>query len=228
MVTGSIWGCHRSQERREKGFAESWHTTAGKVELTALAHNETVLLLDETKRAGRKDKERVQAVLDISFLAWLRAPKKNASPMSDRPEAGGSILSAPQITVSLNLLNGAACRLTMLNGDGLSTSRYRMVGTVSTELHSSNSGQTFTDNLKVRCRKFCGVVGRTFNRSSERFATVFAAGSLAIKYRIFPWNRDDLFVSYSGLPARWLAVVEAHAHRRIPRFLACGAGWFAP
>ena len=67
MVTGSIWGCHRSPERREKGFAESWHTTASKVELTALAHNETVLLLDETKRAGRGDKERAQAVLDISF-----------------------------------------------------------------------------------------------------------------------------------------------------------------
>jgi putative DNA primase/helicase len=43
MVTGSIWGCHRSPERRENGFAESWHTTASKIELTALAHNETVL-----------------------------------------------------------------------------------------------------------------------------------------------------------------------------------------
>ena len=30
------------------------------------------------------------------------------------------------------------------------------------------------------------------NRASGRFATVFAAGSLAIKYRIFPWNRDEL------------------------------------
>ena len=67
MVTGSIWGCHRSSERRENGFSESWHTTAGKIELTALAHNETVLVLDETKRAGRTNKERAQAVLDISF-----------------------------------------------------------------------------------------------------------------------------------------------------------------
>ena len=67
MVAGSIWGCHRSPERRENGFAESWHTTAGKVEIRALAHNETVLLLDDTKRAGRSDKDRAQAVLDISF-----------------------------------------------------------------------------------------------------------------------------------------------------------------
>jgi putative DNA primase/helicase len=54
MVTGSIWGCHLSQERGERGFAETWHTTAGKVELTALAHNETVLILDETKRTAGK------------------------------------------------------------------------------------------------------------------------------------------------------------------------------
>src|SRR3984893_7099899 len=51
MVTGSIWGCHPSPERRENGVAQSWHTTAGKIEITALAHNETVLPLDETKRS---------------------------------------------------------------------------------------------------------------------------------------------------------------------------------
>ena len=67
MVTGSIWGCHRLPERREIGFAERWHTTASKIEITALAHNETVLPLDETKRAGRQRQGTRQAVLDISF-----------------------------------------------------------------------------------------------------------------------------------------------------------------
>ena len=53
MVAGSVWGCHRDDGKREKGFAETWHTTPGKVEVTALAHNNIVLILDETKRAGR-------------------------------------------------------------------------------------------------------------------------------------------------------------------------------
>ena len=66
MVAGSIWGCHRLG-RRDKGFSESWHTTANKVEITALAHNEIILLLDETKRAGRNDKDRAEVVLDVSF-----------------------------------------------------------------------------------------------------------------------------------------------------------------
>ena len=67
MVTGSIWGCHLSPERGERGFAETWHSTGGKIEITALAHNETVLILDETKRAGREDKDRAKTVVEISF-----------------------------------------------------------------------------------------------------------------------------------------------------------------
>src|SRR4051812_28018217 len=35
-LAGSVWGCHVGAERREKGFSESWHTTTGKVERTAL------------------------------------------------------------------------------------------------------------------------------------------------------------------------------------------------
>jgi hypothetical protein len=33
---------------------------------------------------------------------------------------------------------------------------------------------------------------KPLNRASGRFATTFAAGSLGIKYGIFPWDRDDL------------------------------------
>src|SRR6267142_3612838 len=32
-LAGSVWGCHVGAERKEKGFSETWHTTAGKVEL---------------------------------------------------------------------------------------------------------------------------------------------------------------------------------------------------
>ena len=66
MVGGSVWGCHRDEGKRENGFAESWHSTAGKIETTALAHNNTLLILDETKRAGRTDQERAKVVLDVT------------------------------------------------------------------------------------------------------------------------------------------------------------------
>jgi putative DNA primase/helicase len=66
MVAGSFWGCHLG-EHKERGFCETWHTTAGKLEHTALAHNDTVLLLDETKLAGDTDKKRGQTVIDVTF-----------------------------------------------------------------------------------------------------------------------------------------------------------------
>jgi len=67
MVAGSVWGCHRSEGRREKGFAESWNSTADKVEVTALAHNDTLLILDETKRAGHGDRKRAEVVTSVAF-----------------------------------------------------------------------------------------------------------------------------------------------------------------
>jgi len=52
MVAGSVWGCHTGAGNREIGFAETWHTTANQVEITALVHNDCLLILDETGQAG--------------------------------------------------------------------------------------------------------------------------------------------------------------------------------
>jgi uncharacterized protein (DUF927 family) len=234
MVTGSIWGCHRSSERRENGFSESWHTTAGKIEITALAHNETILPLDETKRSGRNDRERCQAVLDISFGLAEGVEK-------ERLTNAGSIRGWRFYFLSTSnySLDELARRVGLEIDDA---ERGRLVDIpnpdgghgIYEELHGFENGQEFTDVLKVRCRKFCGTVGEEFvrrlvedrthdpaalkqflkkqrttylqaldaktqaenlrplNRASGRFATTFAAGSLAIKYQILPWNRDDL------------------------------------
>ena len=67
MVAGSVWGCHRGEGHRERGFAESWNSTSGKVEVTALAHNDALLILDETKRAGKDDRDRAQVVTLVGF-----------------------------------------------------------------------------------------------------------------------------------------------------------------
>ena len=51
------------------------------------------------------------------------------------------------------------------------------------------------------------------NRASGRFATVFAAGSLAIKYQIFPWNRDDLLSAILACQLDGLRRSQAHARQ---------------
>lgn len=234
MVTGSIWGCHLSPERGERGFAETWHSTGGKIEITALAHNETVLILDETKRAGREGKQWAEAVLDISFGLAENVER-------DRLTNVGSIRGWRFYFLSTSnfSLDQLAQRASIPIDDA---ERGRFVDIpmpvgghgIYEDLRDFNNGEKFTDILKSRCRKFYGVVGPAFvrrlvadrtknaeglkrflsrerlaylqaiktkaeneklkplNRASGRFATVFAAGSLAIKYRIFRWDRQAL------------------------------------
>jgi putative DNA primase/helicase len=233
MVTGSIWGCHRAPERRENGFAENWHTTAGKVEITALAHNETVLILDETKRAGASDKERAQVVVRVSF--GLAEGTERARLINVQPVRGWRFYVLSTSNYSLDEL----AQRGGIEIDDAERGRFVDIP-IPSEGHGIYenlqfpSGQKFTDRLKNRCKTFCGAVGQEFvrrlvqdrardpaalkrvlkrqraaylraikakaqaeglkplNRASGRFATVFAAGSLAIKYKIFRWDRDEL------------------------------------
>ena len=73
MVAGSVWGCHRQPDR---GFLESWNTTANAVEITALAHNDGLLILDETKKAGGTHQKRIENVLDVTIRLAEQVEKK--------------------------------------------------------------------------------------------------------------------------------------------------------
>jgi putative DNA primase/helicase len=85
MAAGSFWGCHRAEGRRQLGFGESWNTTQGKVEVTALAHNHSLLILDETKRAGKAHPERAQAVVNTAVgLAEHTEKERLTNPGSAR------------------------------------------------------------------------------------------------------------------------------------------------
>src|ERR1700730_2888439 len=178
MVTGSIWGCHRSPERRENGFAQSWHTTAGKIEITALAHNETVLPLDETKRSGRTNKDRGQAVIDISFGLAENVEKERLT--NGRSVRGWRFYFLSTSNYSLDEL---AQRAGLEIDDA---ERGRLVDVpmpnaghgIYEDLHRFKNGEKFTDALKVRCRKFCGSAGVQF---LDRLITVRAHEPTALK-----------------------------------------------
>jgi putative DNA primase/helicase len=163
MVTGSIWGCHRSRERRENGFSESWHTTAGKIEITALAHNETVLPLDETKRAARI-KERGQAVLDISFGLAEGVEKERLTNIGSIRGWRFYFLSTSNYSLDelaqragLEIDDAERGRLVDIPNPSAGDGVYE-------DLHGFENGERLTDVLKVRCRKFYGTPGEEFVR----------------------------------------------------------------
>jgi len=234
MVAGSVWGCHVAAERSQKGFSESWHTTIGKVELTALAHNETILLLDETRTGGSNARSRAEVVSTIVFSL---AEGNERERLNNRGSA-------------------RAWRLFFLSTSNLTFSELAKAGGIEIDdaylgrlfdipcpqgphgiydtIHEFCSGEELTDALKQRCRRYFGTAGRKFvshlikartedlaelksvlsdyraryqkaakkamesqglnslTRTSSRFATVFAAGCLAITYGILPWSKKQL------------------------------------
>jgi uncharacterized protein (DUF927 family) len=234
LVAGSVWGCHLGAERREKGFLESWHTTDGKVETTALAHNETLLILDETQRAGRNARERAQVVTDLTFSLSEGIERERLTNQKSARAWRTYFLSTSNLTLSELAAAGGVeideAYLGRLFDIPCPAGRHG----VYEHLHDFPDGERMTDVLKQRSRRYFGTAGpefvgrllrhrdrdrqglakdlatyrrryrnalkrkveaeglRPLKRTSSRFATVFAAGRLAIRYKILPWSKRRL------------------------------------
>jgi putative DNA primase/helicase len=233
-VAGSVWGCHVGAERQEKGFAESWHTTAGKAELTALVHNDTVLILDETQRAGRNARQRAEVIADAAFSLAEGNERERLTNTSSARAWRFYYLSTSNLTFS------ELARAGKLEIDDAHLGRLFDIpcpdgphGIYDT-LHEFQNGEQLTDALRQGCRRYFGTAGPEFarllvehrdkdradlkslladyrasyrralrealsseglqslSRTASRFATVYAAGRLAIRYKILPWSRKRL------------------------------------
>jgi hypothetical protein len=164
MVTGSVWGCHISEGNNEIGFAETWHTTTNKVEVTALAHNDCVLLLDETMQAGETAKKRAEVVPStVMALAQNREKDRMTNAASARwwlfyflSTSNFSLDElARQGGVTIN--DAHRSRLTEICLPAAGCGIYE-------KLHGFESGEKLTDALIKRCRTYFGAAGRAFQK----------------------------------------------------------------
>jgi putative DNA primase/helicase len=234
IVAGSVWGCHVGAERQEKGFSESWHTTAGKVELTALAHNNTLLTLDETQRAGRNPRQRADAICDTAFSLAEGNERERLTNTGSARAWSVYFFSTSNLTFSELARAGGIeiddAYLGRLFDIPCPSGPYGVYDTI----HNFRSGEELSDALKLRCRRYFGTAGpefvrlllehrdddrtglkkvlskyrkryrralkvaakaeglRSLIRTASRFATVYAAGRLAIRYEILPWSSERL------------------------------------
>ena len=189
-VAGSVWGCHVGSERQEKGFAESWHTTAGRVEKTAMAHNNTLLILDETQRAGRDAGHRARVISDVAFSlaeGMERERLTNSRParawrtyfLSTSNLTFIEIAEAGTIEIDdayLGRMFDIPCPL------GSSHGIYETV-------HNFANGEQLSDALKRRCRLYFGTAGLAFvhrvvaDRDDDRTALKKRLARYRARYR---------------------------------------------
>jgi putative DNA primase/helicase len=164
MVAGSAWGCHTGTGNGKIGFAETWHTTANQVEITALAHNDCLLILDETTLAGSDDRERAQVVTTVVIRLSQLREKQRKTNVGPARSWRCYFLSTSNFTLDRLAQNGKVVlddahrsRLTDIPLPTGSKGIYE-------DLHGFASGENLTDELVARCRKYYGVAGREFQR----------------------------------------------------------------
>jgi putative DNA primase/helicase len=234
MVAGSVWGCHRSEGRRDRGFIENWNSTHGKVELTALAHNDGLLILDETKRAGKDDKERANVVTSVAFGLAEQTEKERLTNKAPARAWRCFFLSTSNLSLSELARRGGIVIDEAHRGRLVDIPLPRIGHGLYEELHGFSSGAALSNALQHRSVNYFGTAGREFvcklvderrkkvkllrrfiknrrkrylqaintatregsiaplKRASDRFATTFAAGCLAVKYQIVPWSEGKL------------------------------------
>lgn len=230
MVAGSVWGCHR---QLDNGFMESWNTTANAVEITALAHNDGVLILDETKKAGSTHAKRAEVILDVTMRLAEQMEKQRLTNATASRSWRCYFLSTSNYSLaelatkaSVEIDNADRGRLVDIPLPNTPHGMYE-------DLHGAPNGRRLTDHLKSQCRTYYGVPIREFlsrllvkrqqnkgeqiiagiknarqrylndlkkqpklvhplERASAKFATVYAAGALAISLGVLDWDRTQL------------------------------------
>ena len=164
MLSGSVWGCRRDAGNSEIGFAETWNSTDNRIEITALAHNDSLLILDETTLAGGSEQKRAQVVTNVVMALSQQNEKQRLTNTVTARWWRCYFLSTSNHTLdeiaaqgSVELDDAHRSRLTEIplptGGHGI----YEV-------LHDFASGEEMTDALIVRARKFCGAAGLEFQQ----------------------------------------------------------------
>jgi putative DNA primase/helicase len=164
MVGGSVWGCHRGAGNPEIGFAESWNSTAHQIEVTALAHNDSILILDETTLAGPDDRKRAEVVTAVVMALAQQNEKQRMTNVGPARWWRCYFLSTSNLTLNELALRGNVilnnAHRSRLTDIPLPTGGFGIYET----LHGFSSGEKMTDALIARARKYCGSAGLEFQK----------------------------------------------------------------
>lgn len=224
LVGSSIWG-------DPSVFAASWDMTKGGLEIEAASRNDTMLPLDEIKRA---DPKRVQE------MAYSLANGQGKGTMTRDREARGKLtwrllaLSSGERSLSEHAAisgnsahAGAELRMVDVNAGtrkhrafdelhGLEGADFHRQLTVAVSEHHGHVGTAFVEHLLQRndrpsllaqfsqTRAQFAEDNAQAGRVADRFAVIALAGELAIGYGLLPWPAGTALTDCQLLYTEWL------------------------
>ena len=227
-VAASVWG-------HPDSFAASWDVTKGGIEIEAASRNDTVLILDEIKRADPyKVQEMAYAIANGIGKSTMTREREGRAKLTWRVLAlssGERSLSEHAAIAGSPAHAGAELRMVDVNAG---TRTYKAFD----YLHGLADGQQFHSQLTKSCRQHYGYAGaamvehlltqtddsfylnaftdmrKAFNaqnpqagRVADRFAVMALAGELATKYGVLPWPVGTAKNACQLLFNEWLATV---------------------
>ena len=227
LIASSVWG--------DPGiFAASWDMTKGGLEIEASSRNDTMLPLDEIKRA---DPKRVQE------MAYSLANGQGKGTMTREREARGKLswrlltLSSGERSLSEHAAiggnaahAGAELRMVDVNAGtrthrafdemhGLAGADFHRLLTVAVSAHHGHIGPAFVEKLLAnddrtglldefaRVRASFTEDNAQAGRVADRFAVIALAGEMAIAYGLLPWTTGSALTDCQLLYGEWLSRV---------------------
>lgn len=227
LIGSSVWGDPGT-------FTASWDMTKGGLEIEASSRNDTMLPLDEIKRA---DPKRVQE------MAYSLANGQGKGTMT-REREGRAKLSWRNLTLSSGERSlsehaaiggnaahaGAELRMVDVNAGtrthrafdelhGLAGADFHRLLTVAVGTHHGHIGPAFVEKLLASddrpglLKKFAGIRAKftednaQAGRVADRFAVIALAGEMAITYGLLPWMPGSALADCQLLYNEWLSRV---------------------
>ena len=227
LIGSSVWG--------DPGiFAASWDMTKGGLEIEASSRNDTMLPLDEIKRA---DPKRVQE------MAYSLANGQGKGTMTRDREARGKLswrllaLSSGERSLSEHAAisgnaahAGAELRMVDVNAGtrthrafdelhGLEGADFHRQLTVAVGANHGHIGPAFVEKLLASddrpglLEDFAGIRAQFVEdnaqagRVADRFAVIALAGEMAIAYDLLPWTPGAALADCQLLYGEWLSRV---------------------
>lgn len=227
LIGSSVWG--------DPGiFAASWDMTKGGLEIEASGRNDTLLPLDEIKRA---DPKRVQEMAyslangqgkgtmtrereGRAKLSWrLLTLSSGERSLSEHAAIGGNAAHAGAELRMVDVNAGTRTHRAFDELHGLAGADFHRLLTVAVGAHHGHIGPAFVEKLLASddrpglLEDFAGVRAQFIEdnaqagRVADRFAVIALAGEMAIAYGLLPWTQGSALADCQLLYGEWLSRV---------------------
>lgn len=226
-MAASVWG-------NPGVFAASWDMSKGGIEIEAASRNDTVLILDEIKRADPKRvQEMAYAIANGTGKGTMTREREGRPKLYWRVLAlsSGERSLSEHAAISGNTAHaGAELRMVDVNAGtrthrafddvhGMSGAVFHRKLTAAASQHFGHVGPAFVERLVqetdqeqvyhrfTEIRALFEATSPQAGRVADRFAIIGLAGELAITYGLLPWPAQTAAHACRHLFLEWLASV---------------------